>query len=156
MHYIRTLYDEYVSFMSGRKKRLYQAVTPYLRRRDRRVRHYDIIYANSQSTKSQISSIYHLDKKHIQIVYPPIATTFFHERIVTVPDNYFFYINRLTRLFKHLDKLIHLCNRHQVPLIIAGDGPDKAYLQSIAGPTITFVGRISQLEDKIQLMKRAK
>lgn len=75
---------------------------------------------------------------------------------MTVPDNYFFYINRLTKLFKHLDKIILMCNHYKVPLIIAGDGPDKDYLMSIAGPTITFVGRVSRNEDKISLTKRSR
>lgn len=59
-------------------------------------------------------------------------------------------------MFKHLDKIILLCNKYTIPLIIAGDGPDKAYLMSIAGPTITFVGWVSKIEDKIALMKKSR
>lgn len=59
-------------------------------------------------------------------------------------------------MFKHLDKIIHLCNKYQIPLIIAGDGPDKEELLKLAGPTVTFVGRISDIETKISLMKQAK
>ena len=119
--------------MSGWKKKLYQYITPRLRHRDAKPRSYDIIYANSESTKIQIKNIYFpLLSPKIEVIHPPIAEQFFHETIVTKPDNYFFYINRLTKLFKHLDRIILLCNKYKVPLIIAGDGPDKAYLQSIA------------------------
>lgn len=156
MHYIWPLYDEYVASMTWRKKRLYSTITPYLRRRDSKARSYDIIYANSESTRKQISKIYGLDYDKIQVVHPPIAEQFFEESVVTVPDNYFFYINRLTKLFKHLDKIILMCNHYKVPLLIAGDGPDKDYLMSIAGPTITFVGRVSRNEDKISLTKRSR
>jgi glycosyltransferase involved in cell wall biosynthesis len=119
--------------MTGRRKKLYQFITPRLRRRDAKPRSYDIIYANSESTKKQIKKIYFpLLSPQIEVIHPPIEPSFFHETIVTKPDNYFFYINRLTKLFKHLDRIILLCNKYKVPLLIAGDGPDKAYLQSIA------------------------
>lgn len=157
MHYIWTLYDAYVWSMSGWKKKLYQYITPRLRHRDAKPRSYDIIYANSESTKIQIKNIYFpLLSPKIEVIHPPIAEQFFHETIVTKPDNYFFYINRLTKLFKHLDRIILLCNKYKVPLIIAGDGPDKAYLQSIAWPTITFVGWVSNIEDKISLIKKSR
>lgn len=157
MHYIWTLYDAYVWSMSGRKKKLYTFITPRLRRWDTKTRQYDIIYANSESTKKQIKDIYFpLLSPHIEVIHPPIAEQFFHESVVTKPDNYYFYINRLTKLFKHLDRIILLCNKYKVPLIIAGDWPDKAYLQSIAWPTITFVGRVSNIEDKIALIKKSK
>ena len=156
MHYIWTLYDEYVWSMLWRKKLLYKRVTPRLRRRDQQYRPYDTIYANSQSTMTQVKKIYRLWDQSVQVIHPPIAKQFFTESVVTLPDNYFFYINRLTKLFKHLDKIILLCNRHHVPLIIAGDWPDKEYLMSIAGPTITFVGWVSNIQDKITLMKRSR
>jgi hypothetical protein len=106
--------------MTGRKKKLYEFVTPRLRRRDKKSRSYDIIYANSESTKKQIKNIYFpLLSPKIEVVHPPIAEEFFHEQVVTKPDNYFFYINRLTKLFKHLDRIILLCNKYSVPLIIA-------------------------------------
>lgn len=58
MHYIWTLYEEYVGHMSGRKQRLYRCITPKLRRRDSAIRNYDHILANSQSTKQQIEQLY--------------------------------------------------------------------------------------------------
>lgn len=157
MHYIWTLYDAYVWSMTGWKKKLYQYITPRLRRRDAKPRSYDIIYANSESTKKQIKKIYFpLLSPQIEVIHPPIEPSFFHETIMTKPDNYFFYINRLTKLFKHLDRIILLCNKYKVPLIIAGDGPDKAYLQSLAWPTITFVWWVSNIEDKISLIKKSR
>lgn len=157
MHYIWTLYDAYVWSMSGRKKKLYTMITPRLRRWDSKTRKYDIIYANSESTKKQIKDIYFpLLSPHIEVIHPPIEWQFFKEPIAAVPDNYYFYINRLTKLFKHLDRIILLCNKYSVPLVIAGDGPDKEYLMSIAWPTITFVGRVSNIDDKITLMKKSK
>ena len=157
MHYIWTLYDAYVWSMRWRKKKLYEKITPRLRTWDKKPRSYDVIYANSESTKKQIKDIYFpLLSPKIEVIHPPIAAQFFHETITTKPDNYYFYINRLTKLFKHLDRIILLCNKYKVPLIIAGDGPDKVYLQSIAWPTITFVWWVSNIDDKIALIKKSK
>ena len=89
-------------------------------------------------------------------MHPPIEKAFFTESVMTVPDNYFFYINRLTKMFKHLDKIIMLCNEFSLPLIVAGDGPDKNELVKIAGPTIMFVGWVSDRDTKISLMKKSK
>lgn len=115
------------------------------------------MYANSESTKQQIQKIYFPNQNvEIQVIHPPIDEAFFYEPVVTVPDNYFFYINRLTKMFKHLDKIIHLCNEYKIPLIIAGDGPDKLELMKIAGPTITFVGWVSDEQTKISLMKKSR
>lgn len=35
------------------------------------------------------------------------------------------------------------CERAGVPLVIAGDGPDEARLRSLAGPGVTFAGRVA-------------
>lgn len=157
MHYIWTLYDEYVESMRGWKHRLYKKITPSLRRWDSQPRTYDRIYANSLSTQKQIQKLYFSDQEvDIQIVHPPIEERFFYERVNTQPHNYFLYINRLTKRFKHLDKIIDLCNRHQLPLLVAWDWPDKEELMAMAGPTITFVGWVSDIDTKIQLIKNAK
>jgi glycosyltransferase involved in cell wall biosynthesis len=37
-------------------------------------------------------------------------------------------------------------NRLGLPLIVAGDGPEAARLRRLAGPTISFVGRVSDEE----------
>ena len=37
-----------------------------------------------------------------------------------------------------------------------GNGPDEVYLKSIAGPSIIFIGRIADIDDKIKIIKNAK
>lgn len=157
MHYIWPLYEEYVSYMKSWKRRLYKKITPKLRRRDSRPRHYDKIYANSESTRRQIKSLYfpHQDP-HIEIVHPPVEERFFKESVSLIPDNYFFYINRLTKMFKHLDVIIELCNLHEIPLIIAGSGPDEKELKALAWDTITFVGWVSDVDTKIALLRKSR
>ena len=47
---------------------------------------------------------------------------------------------------KRIDVAVRAFNELRRPLIVAGDGPDMRRLRSIAGPTIRFVGRVSDRE----------
>jgi glycosyltransferase involved in cell wall biosynthesis len=60
--------------------------------------------------------------------------------------------------YKRIDLLLRLWDRVRPVvggrLIVAGDGPERGYLESIAGPGVTFTGRVSE-EDKHRLMAAA-
>ena len=156
MHYIWTLYDQYLQNFHGWKRRLYQTFTPRLRRRDSARRSYDQIYTNSIDTADQVRKLYHLHESHIDVVHCPIDPIYFSQAIVSHPKDYFIYVGRLNILFKEIDKIIHACNALELNLLILGDGPDRGYLQSIAWSTITFLGRVSDVEKKIDLVKNAR
>ncbi len=156
MHYIWTLYEQYVQSFHGWKRWLYERVTPRLRRRDSKRRPYDQIYTNSIDTADQVRKLYHLHDSHIDVVHCPIDPIYFAQTVIMHPKDYFIYVGRLATLFKEVDKLIHACNSLSLNLVIVGDGPDRAYLQSIAWPTITFLGRVSDVEKKIDLVKHAR
>jgi glycosyltransferase involved in cell wall biosynthesis len=70
------------------------------------------------------------------------------------PEPLFLALGRLTD-YKRLDLLLRLWDRvrHVVggQLVIAGDGPERARLEALAGPGVTFTGRVSE-EDKHRLM----
>ena len=52
----------------------------------------------------------------------------------------------LSRLvpYKRVDLAIEAANRLGQPLIVAGDGPERGRLEAIAGPTVTFLGEVSE------------
>jgi len=60
--------------------------------------------------------------------------------------------------YKRIDLLLRLWDRVRPVvggrLIVAGDGPERGYLESIAGPGVTFTGRVSE-EGKHRLMATA-
>jgi glycosyltransferase involved in cell wall biosynthesis len=60
--------------------------------------------------------------------------------------------------YKRIDLLLRLWDRVRPVvggrLIVAGDGPERGYLESIAGPGVTFTGRVSE-EDKQRLVAAA-
>jgi glycosyltransferase involved in cell wall biosynthesis len=65
------------------------------------------------------------------------------------PEPLFLALGRLTE-YKRIDLLLKLWDRvRQVvggKLVIAGDGPDRARLQALAGPDVIFTGRVSEKE----------
>jgi glycosyltransferase involved in cell wall biosynthesis len=70
------------------------------------------------------------------------------------PDPLFLALGRLTD-YKRLDLLLRIWDRvrHVVggQLVIAGDGPERARLEALAGPGVTFTGRVSE-EEKHRLL----
>jgi glycosyltransferase involved in cell wall biosynthesis len=73
------------------------------------------------------------------------------------PDPMFLAFGRLAG-YKRIDLLLRLWERvRQVTggrLVIAGDGPERARLESLAGPGVEFTGRVSEAE-KHRLMSAA-
>ena len=65
------------------------------------------------------------------------------------PEPLFLALGRLAE-YKRIDLLLRLWDRvHPViggRLVIAGDGPERSYLESLAGPGVTFTGRVSEAE----------
>lgn len=58
---------------------------------------------------------------------------------------YFLIVSRLVP-YKRIDLAINACNRLQLPLVIVGTGSEEKHLRSIAGPTINFVGNLTDEE----------
>jgi glycosyltransferase involved in cell wall biosynthesis len=98
-----------------------------------RVDHY---ISNSRVTQSRIRSYF---GRESTIVHPPVETSRFE------PGEVLGYHLVLSELMPHkrIDQAVHAFNRLKLPLVIAGDGPDMRRLRRLAGPTITFAGRVS-------------
>jgi glycosyltransferase involved in cell wall biosynthesis len=67
-------------------------------------------------------------------------------------DDYYVVISRLIG-YKRIDLAVAAFNRLKKRLLIAGDGPDRKRLERMAGPTIRFLGRLSDDEVKGYLEK---
>lgn len=100
----------------------------------------DSFIASSRTTSRRIGKFY---RRESDIVHPPIeCDTFFRSERV---DDYFLIASRL-QSYKRIDLAVAACTALQVPLHVVGDGPDRARLQARAGPTVRFLGRISDSE----------
>lgn len=58
------------------------------------------------------------------------------------PKGYFLIVSRLVA-YKRIDLAVLAANELSFPLIIIGEGSEAAHLKSIAGPTVQFLGRVS-------------
>jgi len=77
------------------------------------------------------------------VIFPPVdVDRFRHDR---APGDYFLIVSRLNA-YKRIDLAVRACTQEKLPLVVVGDGPEREMLQKIAGPTVTFAGRLSDRE----------
>lgn len=108
----------------------------------------DIFIANSQSIAQRIKTIY---GRESIVLTPPIHDRFFEgwgsgsgwdPNPNPNPNPYFLAVGRLVP-YKKFDLLIKTANAMKLPLKIAGAGPEGSRLKKMAGPTVEFLGRVS-------------
>lgn len=154
MQYIRENYSEYCQKLSGLKKIIFISVSWYLRKRDKKPVNYETIYTNSYYTAQCAKKLY--NRTQSTVLYPSLPTAYRKSSPIAQPHDYYIYIWRLVTFVRETDRIIHLCNELSLPLLIVWTWPDEAYLQSIAGPTITFLWLIKDEETKIKLLTQSK
>jgi glycosyltransferase involved in cell wall biosynthesis len=93
--------------------------------------------ANSQNVQRRIQECY---GRQSRVIYPPVDTERF---VVATPlqpvEESFLVVSQLVP-YKRIDLLIDAFNRCRRRLIVIGDGPERGRLESLAGPTIRFLG----------------
>jgi glycosyltransferase involved in cell wall biosynthesis len=102
----------------------------------------DAYLANSDTTQRRIQAYFGRDSR---VVHPPVATERFDPSAATVPGEHFLVLSELMT-HKRIDVAIQAFNRLRLPLVVAGDGPDMRRLRGMAGPSIRFVGRVTDAE----------
>jgi glycosyltransferase involved in cell wall biosynthesis len=100
----------------------------------------DRYLANSRATQRRIHSYW---GRESTVVYPPVDTARFAP--VDTPGDSYLVLSELMR-HKRIDLAIEAFNKLRLPLTVAGDGPEARRLRRMAGPTITFTGRVSDDE----------
>jgi glycosyltransferase involved in cell wall biosynthesis len=89
------------------------------------------------------------------VVYPPVDTNFFHPDAAP-PERFALVVSALVP-YKRVDVAIAACRLANVPLKIAGDGPERESLAraaAAAGATVELLGRVSN-EELRALYRRA-
>jgi glycosyltransferase involved in cell wall biosynthesis len=74
------------------------------------------------------------------VIPPPVDVSRFQP--VSKHDDYFLILSRLIP-YKRIDLAVAAFNQLELPLVIAGDGRDRARLQAMAKSKVTFLGRVS-------------
>jgi glycosyltransferase involved in cell wall biosynthesis len=111
-----------------------------------RVNHFIAI---SREVQARIRRYYGRDSV---IIYPPVDTARFQPTLT--PDDYYLIVSRLIP-YKRIDLAVRAFNQLGLPLVIAGAGRDREPLETLAGPTVAFLGRVPN-EDLPDLFARCR
>jgi glycosyltransferase involved in cell wall biosynthesis len=108
----------------------------------------DRYVANSRLTAARVRRYFGRDAT---VLYPPVETGRFGE--APVSDHYMVLAELMAH--KRIDVAVRAFNALGLPLLVVGDGPELRRLRRIAGPTVTFAGRVSD-ERVADLLARAR
>lgn len=92
--------------------------------------------ANSSVVAERIARYY---GRSATVIPPPVEVDRFVPTVVDEP--YHLIVSRLVP-YKRVDLAVEAFTRMQRPLVIIGDGPARSALERMAGPTVTFLGRL--------------
>ena len=103
-------------------------------------RRVDQFIAISNEVAARIRNTYGRD---CEIVFPPVDVERFHPS--ETPEDFFLVVSRLNS-YKRIDLAVRACSERGWPLVVVGDGPERRALAAIAGPTVRFLGRLTDAE----------
>lgn len=100
----------------------------------------DFLLAISKTVQLRIRKYYGCES---EVVYPPVET----DRFIKQPKKgtFLLIVSRLIP-YKRLELPILACNDLKIPLVIIGEGRSRHYLKRIAGPSVRFVGNLTDRE----------
>jgi len=134
----RYLWDLNEEYRSGAAALLRGPVLERLRRQDlRSAEGVDFFIANSRFVAERIERIY---GRSARVLHPPVDLDLFEPE----PGSGSHYLagGRLVG-YKRIDRAIDAANRAGFPLVVFGEGPERARLEAMAGPTVRFTGKVS-------------
>jgi glycosyltransferase involved in cell wall biosynthesis len=134
----RYIWDLYPEYTRGKRSKPFIApVAHWLRLWDRlsadRVDHFVAI---SHEVAARIRRHYRRDA---EVIYPPVDV----ERITpngALPEDFYLVVSRLVP-YKRVDLAVAAANQLRRRLVVVGDGPERRRLETMAGPTVEFLGR---------------
>ena len=101
----------------------------------------DVFIANSEVTQARIKQYYN---RPSTVIHPPVDVDRFTPPPKGERSGYILWGRHVP--YKRFDLAIKACNQLGAQLTVIGSGPDTERLKKLAGPTITFVGRVSDKE----------
>ncbi|KAF0095839.1 MAG: group 1 glycosyl transferase [Puniceicoccaceae bacterium 5H] len=135
--------DNYLPYEVPNKALQYvvRGMIPSLRQSDyRAAQRMTHLIANSRTVQDRIKQFYHRDSV---VIHPPVDVERF--TVSHHSEDFYLIVSRLVG-YKGLDRAVVGLSKLGKRLVVIGSGPDKARLQSLAGPTVEFKGRLSDEE----------
>jgi len=105
----------------------------------------DAFIANSPVVAARIAKYY---RRESVVIPPPVEVS--QVAVSTRREDYFLIISRLVP-YKRIDVAVRACSKLGLPLRIVGVGRDERRLRALAGPTVRFLGRLSDTQKQEQL-----
>lgn len=146
-------FDSYMESVqaNGAVKRIARWMVAPLRRWDvKTTQGVDRLIANSTIVQQRINRHY---GRNVPVIYPPVHVSRFEITQEPIGD-YFLVVSRLVS-YKRIDLAVEACTRLDKKLIVIGDGPDRGRLEAMAGPSVTFLGRLPD-EEVVGYMQRSR
>jgi glycosyltransferase involved in cell wall biosynthesis len=100
----------------------------------------DAYIAISEEVKKRIKKYYN---RSASVVYPPVDIQITNQNKIHSLENYFLVVSRLVG-YKRIELAIKACTMLGVPLKVIGIGSEEKRLRRLAGPTIEFLGLLTQ------------
>lgn len=147
MRYIWDFYHEYKneSGLGLTKKAIFALTAHYARIWDQlsasRVDHF---VAGSHNARRRIAKTYRRDS---EVIYPPVDVS--DGYIAESTEEYYLVVGQLAA-YKRVDLAIEACNQLGRRLHVVGVGEEYKRLKRIAGPTVSFLGGLSDAELRTQ------
>lgn len=111
-------------------------------------RHVSGFIANSSAVADRIRRFY---GRNAEVIHPPVATEYYTPSDAP-RDSFFLYVGRLVP-YKVPDLVVRaFATLPTQRLVVVGDGPMRARLETIASPNVHFAGRLS--DDELRSMYR--
>jgi glycosyltransferase involved in cell wall biosynthesis len=129
--------EQYLATLSAGRmtKAAARRMLSHLRRWDRSTCHRPSRYiANSRLVQRRIREHFGRDSA---LIYPPVDCDRFLPR---GEDREHFVVVSALNPYKRVDLAVEACTRRGLPLVVIGDGPERARLQALAGPSVKLLG----------------
>ena len=142
MRYIWDLFDDYLGRSASPLVRwsakLFRSYLQYCDLRSNKgVTHF---LANSTEVKERIERIY---GRESEVIHPPVDVDRF--RVKTGKGEYYLVVSALVP-YKKVELAVKVCAKRGWALKVVGRGSELARLQKMAGPTVSFLGWVSDEE----------
>lgn len=138
MRYIWDMYPAYRRTMNLPVSAVFALSAHYMRLWDyASAARVDYFVANSRFIASRIRKVY---GRESSVIHPPVDT--FAGHLDATKDDYYLVAGRLVD-YKRVDLAISACNQLGRKLRIVGDGPQLPALRKLAGPSVQFLGKLS-------------
>lgn len=138
---VRFAWDLYLDYLEdggltrGTKGAVARLVLHYLRMWDASAANrVDAYLVNSAYVGRRVENLY---RRSVRVIHPPVDVNKF--RCDLPREDFYITVSRLVP-YKRLDIIVDAFTRMHKPLVVIGDGPERARLERMAGPSVRFLG----------------